>query len=133
MANIFGYNQVFTPNAETWFVDGYVEVGSNGYTVTTSPLPREIASLSHDATGTYTLKLAHCWNSLLFVDIKTELGLGPPAILFTQIVSSNVGAAGTVDGEQGVTFKLINTSGTAADLAPYSGFRVLMLLKRSSA
>ena len=135
MANIFGYNQLFTPNAETWIIDGYIQVGSDGYTVSTSPLPKGIAGLTHNATGDLTLKLSDCWNSLLSACIHTELSAAAsPALLRVQLVSSNVGVAGTIDGEQGVRFKLIGSDGsTAANLPASGGLRVLLMLKRSSA
>ena len=129
-----GYNQLFTPNADTVFVDGYIQVGSDGYTVSTDPLPREIDSLTHNGTGDYTLVLKQCWYDLLFVAVTPELSTGSsPAILFTQVVSNNVGTAGTVDGEQGVRFKLINTSGSAANLPASGGFTFLLVLKRTGA
>ena len=135
MANIFGYNQLYSTEPEIWFVDGYIPIAADGYSVATGAvLPKEVLSLVHNSTGNFTLKLKHCWYSLQAVDVKTEIpSTDTPAVALVQIDSDNVGAAGTLDGDQGVTFRLVTTAGSPTDLGANSGLKILIVLKRNSA
>lgn len=129
MANPFGYNQLYTMYPRTWFLDGYIQVGSDGYTVS-GTLPQGFSSLKHNATGNYTLFLKECWSFMHSVTITTELSSGSsPSLLLTQVQSNNIGVSGNTDGQEGVTFELFGVNGTPTDLPAQGGFRVLMVLK----
>lgn len=133
MADIFAYNEQFSTIPALTFVGGTVALAADGYTVSGS-LPVELSSLVHDGTGLYTLKLTHCWNDLVIADIKTVIEDGSsPAYLDVQILEDNVGVAGTVDGEQGVSFATVIANGTRTDMPASQSFHVLLVLKNSSA
>lgn len=131
MANMHGYNQLFSTEPETWFVSGEVQVDADGYTVTTSPLPRGIVGLTHNGTGDYTLLLSECWFDLLHASIATKNDGGE--IRLVQQTEDNVGASGTVDGEQGVSFLTVTDAGTPTNLPDDGIISFCLILKRSSA
>ncbi len=133
MADIFAYNQQFSTIPGLTFIGGKIDLAADGYTVS-GDLPIEIAELVHDGTGEYTLNLTHCWNDLVVAVITTVLPAGSsPAMLNVQILEDNVGAADTVDGEQGVSFATCIADGTHTDMDGDGSFQVLLVLKNSSA
>jgi hypothetical protein len=126
LANIFGYVTSSSTNPGVWEVSGVLQLAADGYTAV-APFPREFGSLVHTGTGSYSLFLAHCWASLLNVDISVISS----TFSAVQLVSHNIGASNTVDGAQGVVFKTLNSSGTATDVAANGQITFSFLLKNT--
>lgn len=130
MADLFGYNQLFTDRPETWFADGYVSI-SDGYgtPVYTSVPSGIVSSFTHVSTGKYTCDLAQPWYALLYCDFRSEIASGAsPQYVSCQLNSDTVGSSATPT----ITFTF-NVAGTPTDIPSGSGFRFLIMLKRSSA
>lgn len=131
MANQFGYSPLFTDRPETWIVDGYVSV--DGYAAPTfDTVPSGVVdSVVLLGTGKYSIVLKQQWFALLFVDVCSEIpSTLSPAYVSCQLVSDNVGVD-SVD-QPSIVFQF-NVAGTPTNLPGGSGFRFLILLKRSSA
>ncbi len=111
--------------------DGYVAVGSDGYTVVNSiGLDSVVSSFKRTGTGLWscTLKEANACN-LNYFDVVSQLHTGDsPSVVFFQLLSDNVGVVGTTADIPGGTpqvihFKFCNSSGTAEDLPANAGFK----------
>lgn len=130
MADIFGYNEQFTLVPGVWLLAGELTVASDGYTVSGS-LPKGIASLTHNATGDFTLVLTDAWFDLLHASINTKNSGGE--IRLVQPKSDTVGDTGTAAGSQGIRFLTVTDAGTATDLPSGGKISFLLVLKNSSA
>jgi hypothetical protein len=130
MSGQFGYNQLFTDRPETWIADGYVSIaGSGAPTLATVP-SGVVSSVTRISTGLYKIVLAQNWFALLHADVKSEIPSSlSPAYVGAQLVSDTVGTGASAQ-ELRVQF---NVAGTPTDLPSGSGFRFLLLLKKSSA
>lgn len=130
MADLFGYSQLFTDRPETWFADGYVGIADGYGTPSFGTVPSGIVqSITYVSTGLYTIDLKQPWYALLFATAVSEIPSSlSPAYLSCQLVSDDVGTSVTPK----VTIQF-HVSGTPTDLPEGSGFRFLLLLKRSSA
>lgn len=130
MADLFGYSQLFTDRPETWIADGYVGIADGYGTPSAETVPSGIVqSITRTGTGTYTIDLKQPWYALLFATAVSEIPSSlSPAAVSCQLVSDDVGTSATPK----VTIQF-HIAGSATELPEGSGFRFLLLLKRSSA
>ncbi len=129
MADLFGYSQLFTDRPETWFADGYVSVGTTGAPSFGTVPSGIVQSITRTGVGTYTIDLKQPWYALLFATAVSEIPSSlSPASVSCQLVSDDVGTSVTPK----VTIQF-HIAGVATELPAGSGFRFLLLLKRSSA
>ena len=135
MADKYLYTNVRANTPETVLVAGQINVGADGFTGTTSPLPQQVSSLVHNSTGNYTLFFKTVWPQLLSVEIDPLIpASASPNLLAVQIDSHNIGQSGTSDGQQGITFRLYTIAATPAlaNLPANSGLLFRVTFKNSS-
>lgn len=131
MADLYGYNQLFTDVPEMWTTGGQVSIGATG-APTYMGLPSGIVkSFTRLGTGQYRLTLQQAWFSMVYFHVSSEIASSAsPAYVTAQMQGDTVGVAGTFP--QTVTFQF-NVAGTPTELPSGSSFRFLIMLKRSSA
>ncbi len=130
MSNQFGYNQLFTDRPETWLADGYVSIGASGEPTLADVPSGIVSSVVRNSAGNYKIVLAQNWFALLDAHIATEIPDGlSPDFLFSQLDSDTVGVA---DSGQKITVRFVDKDGVSTELPDTSGFRFLLVLKKSS-
>lgn len=144
MANPVGYDVVFSPHPKTWFEDGYVGFGSDGYTpttytsgiVTASLAPNTLLkSITHTGTGTYKFTFKETWPLILFASVETVCPSGSsPVSLRAQVLGSTVGTStATVPVVPSVTVLVVDSTGTASDMVANGGLFYHFILQLSDA
>lgn len=130
MSNQFGYNQLYTDRPETWLADGYVSIGGTGAPTLATVPSGIVSSVTRNSAGNYKLTLAQNWYALLHAAFVSEIPASlSPTFNFPQLDSDTVGVAAS---GQTVTVRFVNGSGTSTELPSGSGFRFLLVLKKSS-
>lgn len=130
MSGQFGYNQLFTDRPETWLADGYVSIGGTGAPTLVGVPSGIVSSVTRNSAGNYKLTLAQNWFALLDAHFESEIPASlSPTFCFAQLDSDTVGVAAS---GQTVTVRFVNGSGTSTELPSGSGFRFLLILKKSS-
>lgn len=127
MANLFGYNQLFSVNPELWVSQGKITVAADGYTVASSNLPASLVSgLTHNGTGDYTLVLSQCWPAgVASISSEKATGFG-----YVQLVSDNIGTGAA--GTQGFRFSVLDAAGSPANLASGDRLAIVLTLQRTT-
>lgn len=140
MSRLRGTNVLNTTIRGHQHEDGYVLVGSDGYTVKSTLVPDTLfSSFARTATGlwTATLKDPYPCNLNYFNVVPQLYTSSSPAIVFFVLLSDTVGTAGgtlsTGATPNVIHFMFANSSGSAEDLPAGAGFKYEIGLQVSTA
>jgi hypothetical protein len=142
MANPTAYALNQTINPEGFLQDGYVCLGSDGYTIVSSlPVNSIIKSFTHVSTGVWQCILQECWPA------PVVSAFNSPVLRFeiTPVYTSNPGtskvavvqtgdniASNTTPGSGIINFVVLNSSGSVTDFPVNGGFRFSIRMQQTN-
>jgi len=127
-------------NPDSFHQDGYVSVGSDGYTVVSGlPVNSMIKAFARTAQGVWTCTMQELWpvpstggSALLRFIIEVVYPSDPSSSVLIPCVLSDNLATNTTIGSGVINFQFVNASGVKEDLPALGGFRFTIVLQNSN-
>lgn len=128
MANKYGYQFGYSPEAQVWKLYGKVTIGATGAPTLVAASSRGFASITRDSAGLYTIVLSDVWPKLLNASFQQLLASGLSAAPICGLISETVATPATKD----LVVQFADAAGAAADPDDGVTLYIELTLKNSS-